>query len=261
MARALSPKTLTLFRALLRKPPQTSWQVQRVTGLPLKFVTNDLWRLQKAGYLKHVEGGYVLCSKGYAALDETPPEPSGGAQALSWGNHSGRPEKTQPEPASQASEAFGSLDDVLDSFIDRVAHTLVAQLDASIEDRIKPEINALLQLKADEAVATLRPSQAKRPKVAVIGLLPVQAQEIKHAFDDLLDLSFHHAHTDASKTARRVQGAEAVFVLTKFMNHMVTGALKASGVPFIPCNGAVTSLKAEIERWLDQQTRGEARAA
>lgn len=258
MAKPLGAETIKLLRTLCRSECLKPREIQAYSQLPVSFVRNALYRLPRQGYLTRLTGGwYALTEKGARAA-KTPQE------AFSDPNlntHSQAPVKTQPEPASQLSAPSLNLNDALDTFVAQIAHVLVARLDEAIEDRIKPELDALLQLKADEAVATLRPSQAKRPKVAVIGLLPVQAQEIKHAFDDLLDLSFHHAHTDASKTARRVQGVEAVFVLTKFMNHMVTGALKASGVGYIPCNGAVSSLKGEIERWLDQQTRGEAQAA
>lgn len=92
------------------------------------------------------------------------------------------------------------------------------------------------------------------PSVAVIGLLPAQANRVESKFGDRLDLCF----IDGNKSTPRVEATAAssdyVIVMTRFVSHETQTAVRGHG-GLIFCNGAESALKNQLDALLNGQSR------
>ena len=92
-----------------------------------------------------------------------------------------------------------------------------------------------------------------KPTVAVIGLLPRQAQRVEEAYGDAFDLRFLKAETDMAmrKVKATAGSSEHVLLMTKFVPHDVCCALKGhDGLEY--CNGGTDSVKLKLSEILNR---------
>lgn len=96
-----------------------------------------------------------------------------------------------------------------------------------------------------------KPAQNKvqKKKIAIVGLLPEQANTIKSRFGNDLDITFlpnHGGATMESKLAR----SDAVFLMTKFISHSCDYIAQKVGLPIVRVQGAVSNLIVAISEWV-----------
>lgn len=87
-------------------------------------------------------------------------------------------------------------------------------------------------------------STAPKRKVTTIGLFDAHATHIHREFKDVFDLRIYNI--DEAKGAgvmNRMKDSEAVFIMTKFVNHSVENLAKAAGVKPIRVTGGQTAIR------------------
>lgn len=84
------------------------------------------------------------------------------------------------------------------------------------------------------------------PKVAIVGLLPGQAECIRSDYADKLDLSFVESKATTATIQSTANGADHVLLWTKYNSHRATKALHGhAGLDFF--HGGMSSLKLKLD--------------
>lgn len=89
--------------------------------------------------------------------------------------------------------------------------------------------------------------------VAIIGMKPNQANEIRSAFGGRCDLTFIDQNTSPSKVRTTAASSDYVLLMRKFIPHDVQDAVRHhEGLTFV--NGGVTSMKAKLDELLNSNS-------
>ncbi|MFP3554208.1 hypothetical protein SB861_26405 [Paraburkholderia sp. SIMBA_049] len=102
------------------------------------------------------------------------------------------------------------------------------------------------------------PPRDRKPRVAIVGLLNQQAEDVKRTFASAVEFTFiksqqqggSGAHGGAGMLARGAQ-ADVVVSMVDFTGHDVDNASKHLDVPFVRVNGSVSALKRWLSHWLN----------
>ncbi|MHB9836812.1 hypothetical protein Q8F57_018425 [Paraburkholderia terrae] len=102
------------------------------------------------------------------------------------------------------------------------------------------------------------PPRDRKPRVAIVGLLNQQAEDVKRTFASAVEFTFiksqqqggSGAHGGAGMLARGAQ-ADVVVSMVDFTGHDVDNASKHLDVPFVRLNGSVSALKRWLSHWLN----------
>jgi hypothetical protein len=82
--------------------------------------------------------------------------------------------------------------------------------------------------------------------VAVIGLLPRQAERVQAAYGDDVDLRFIQTDTAMQKIRATVESTDHILIMTKFAPHDIQDGLRKSGkLEF--CNGGTSSVGQKLD--------------
>jgi len=85
--------------------------------------------------------------------------------------------------------------------------------------------------------------------VAVIGLLPRQAERVSALYGDDIDLRFVQTDTAMPKIRASVESTDHVLIMTKFTPHDIQDGLrKHRGMEF--CNGGTSSVGQKLDELL-----------
>lgn len=144
-----------------------------------------------------------------------------------------------------------SLDDILSSFADQLATTLV--------DRVVDKLKASIETKLREAVPQALPTLPKRDealkpaplmKVCITHLLPQQAGMLAQEFGQAFDLRFWNDKTGDGVSTLKSLGVTCDYVLhhTDHASHATDGILKSIGARVIRVSGGMTRLRDELTR-------------
>lgn len=98
--------------------------------------------------------------------------------------------------------------------------------------------NRLLQVQKDPTVAVKR-----KPRILIVGLLPMQAGLITQEFGDVFDLRFHEANSNLHQLKDMARSADQVFTFSSKIGHKVSEGIAAVGKSPVNCRGGLTMLK------------------
>jgi hypothetical protein len=88
-----------------------------------------------------------------------------------------------------------------------------------------------------------------RKKVIVVGLLPVQTNEVQKEFGAYYDLRFFHSNTPVPQIRESMKNVDFAIMMTNFVSHSTQSAMR-SHPGFIYCNGNSTALKMALKERL-----------
>jgi len=89
-----------------------------------------------------------------------------------------------------------------------------------------------------------------RKKVIVVGLLPVQTNEVQKEFGAFYDLRFFHSNTPVPQIRESMKKVDFAVMMTNFVSHSTQTAMR-SHPGFIYCNGNSTALKMKLREKLE----------
>ena len=93
------------------------------------------------------------------------------------------------------------------------------------------------------------PERAPRNRVAVLGLVGQQIQEIQRAFGSEIDLRLVES-VDVNRLRGTLPNMDAVIVMTKFVSHSDSDIVKAYRGNLINVNGGMTALREELRKFV-----------
>lgn len=89
-----------------------------------------------------------------------------------------------------------------------------------------------------------------RPSIAIVGLLPRQAERVKADYGEQADLLFFDTCVSTKRLSASVESTDQVILMTKFMSHQVQNALR-SHQGLVYCNGGTSAVGMALEDLLD----------
>lgn len=96
-------------------------------------------------------------------------------------------------------------------------------------------------------------------RILIGGLLPRQEQLMKANCPKGVELSFLDSDASPARWIRAARQCDYTVVMTKFISHKHTAALRDAGIGFIMCPGGTTLLKDMIEEIVHEGLGTEAR--
>lgn len=94
-----------------------------------------------------------------------------------------------------------------------------------------------------------RTLQTRKPRIAVVGILPIQELAIKNAYPNVQFIFVEKGPTGVMST---VQNCDRVIGMTKFLNHATDGLLrKGLGSKYVRITGGPSEVKRLVELWLN----------
>lgn len=158
-----------------------------------------------------------------------------------------------PQPVVQAVTPPSNMNDMM---ITMMAAMFKQAMPAIMHD---PEAQkklqaAMLGTSEAAAVAPVQPvkqqPQAKK-KVIVVGLLPVQANEVQKEFGRVFDMKFVGTNVPSQQIRDSAKNADIAICMTKFVSHSTQNTLRGhAGFNF--CNGNTTALRIMLQEKLDR---------
>jgi hypothetical protein len=130
----------------------------------------------------------------------------------------------------------------LDDAIDALATALVGRISEVVEDKVAALVETIVSTRVAESIAKLTATLTKPdplpvsvpklslPKVLVCGLLDDQQQMIRKEYSECLDIRFVGTNDNPSIWKSRATHVDRVFVMTSFVSHSHTEALKSCGI-------------------------------
>lgn len=99
---------------------------------------------------------------------------------------------------------------------------------------------------------TIKGEQALKPRrrVLIAGLLNGQVEEIRKGFGDEVDLRFWTKDETVQTLKSRLGSSDHAVVMVDFVDHSVSIATRASGVPTTSLHGGMTRLREELRRFV-----------
>lgn len=122
------------------------------------------------------------------------------------------------------------LTDAIDAFVEAIAEYIANQ----VAEKVLLKAGAL-----HRTPAGAESPRTRKPKVAIIGLMPQQQGIVSSEYGDAFDLVF----PDRERTGRiKELRADRIYVMTRFVSHAVTEALKAAKLEFELVPGGMSDL-------------------
>lgn len=150
-----------------------------------------------------------------------------------------QPEEIHPVELSHALPPVVDLNKLVIDAIVAAVRTSVQQivqspqLQNAIQDAITPQ---------SATPKVLEQHQDTRRKVLVVGLLPVQYNEVQKDFGRYFDLRFKDANCPVPQIKESMKNTDFAVLMTKFVSHSTANAMRAHP-GFFFCNGNSTALK------------------
>lgn len=93
----------------------------------------------------------------------------------------------------------------------------------------------------------------RMPRVAIIGLLHQQEEDVERQFKDCIELSFIRTSNTVSANDFQLKLArkDVVILMTRFSSHWHDEQIKKSGVPVMRITGGVSMLKGWLQKWFN----------
>jgi hypothetical protein len=88
---------------------------------------------------------------------------------------------------------------------------------------------------------------ATRKKVMIVGLQPIQAQEIQNEWGKVYELRMFDSNVTSEKIKSNLPACERAIIMTKFISHSTMDVMRGHA-GFTYCNGGVTALKEILNR-------------
>lgn len=145
---------------------------------------------------------------------------------------------------------------MFDKMVKNVSEAVLKEVSNAVRNsmpapQVQPEQHITFQttapLDADTSLAVA--PRNRKPKVAIIGLMSQQQQEIRKEFSEVCDLVF--TQSSNSNIAAQIDGCDMAFIMVKFSNHSAQIDCRRRGVPFYLVTGAVTHLRVEMRKWIN----------
>lgn len=149
------------------------------------------------------------------------------------------------EIVPSAKKPKSTMDDMVASFVDQFANTLVTAL----VETLKPRIEAKLREALPAALPKINPPAPKqevlpsKKKVLVVGLLPQQAGMIASEFGEVFDLNFADKDALNGKLKTQVLHSDLVVGMVGFISHAQDDILQMAGGYYRKCSGGMTRLR------------------
>lgn len=128
---------------------------------------------------------------------------------------------------------------------------LTAALDQVMEEHKQIIVQATEPV-PEEAIIKMAPRDRK-PRVAVIGLMRQQEEDVMREFGDVIDFTFiPNAVTFKNiDLKQRLQNNDVIIVMIRFCSHWHDDHAKSTGVPVMRITGAVSMLKQWLQKWFN----------
>lgn len=153
-------------------------------------------------------------------------------------------------PENRQDMALLHLSSVVDEFVGRTADAIVAEVRERLLAMVATQMEAALadlpgQIvpAASNAIALAQASKPRRPKVVVIGIKSEQKHILRAEFADTLRLDCFEGCQGADKMRDSLAYANHAVLMTKFINHSHTSAVKKANVPFTYVDGGMDALR------------------
>lgn len=92
----------------------------------------------------------------------------------------------------------------------------------------------------------------RHPRVAIVGLIRQQMDDVGKEFGDVIDFTFIPTHQSAaSDFQQQVARADVIVIMTRFCSHWHDDQAKRSGRPIMRITGSVSMLKAWLQKWFN----------
>lgn len=148
--------------------------------------------------------------------------------------------------APVAANPFAELKPLIDDFTKSLAETLSRQVVLSLREALEAELkNAMVAMPAPNI--PVLPTETPAPPF-LLGVVGASPQQSGHLVQKFPQVNFRFVSADERHSFDRLKSCEAVFLMAGQVSHKSTEGLKASGIPYTPVNGAVSSLIAAIEK-------------
>lgn len=130
---------------------------------------------------------------------------------------------------------------------------LTEALDKLVQDAPAPTamvVTTTEPLPTDVETVALAPRDRK-PRVAIIGLIRQQSDEVTREFGDVMDFTFVSSALAGADVANKLAGVDVIVIMARFISHSQDGAAKKSGRPIMRITGSVSMLKAWLQKWFN----------
>lgn len=92
----------------------------------------------------------------------------------------------------------------------------------------------------------------RKPRVAIIGLIRQQMDDVGREFGDVIDFTFIPTHQSAAGDFQaRLAHCDVAIVMTRFSSHWHDEQVKKSSVPVMRITGGISQLKAWLQKWFN----------
>lgn len=88
----------------------------------------------------------------------------------------------------------------------------------------------------------------RKPRVAIIGLMSQQQQEIRKEFGEVCELTFLQSQT---LHVNQLNEKDMAFIMVKFSKHSAEESCRTRSLPFYRVTGGVSHLRQEIRKWIN----------
>lgn len=232
-------KTEVIMDYAAVNPGKTSAEIAKSTGISQSVVATILWQKVKAKHplvrreVKHTGPTGKPIYKYFRVLEAGTPVDSHETAPT--------PAPKPKEPRIKPAAPVTNIDDIINS----LAGALVAQVVSRVKEQLG---NGLAELVPPAPVGRIHhpaleaPKACKKPKVAVVGLLPQQAGLIAQEYRDCFDLSFPNKD-DSKELKSAATHCDKVYEMTKFIGHSTENTLLGAGAALVRVAGGMTELR------------------
>lgn len=252
-------------------PGSIAGDVAAATGMPVDNASKAMSGMHNHGFLTRVLSGKSLTNvPRYAyTLTDKVPSPGGPKRGCKQ-----KPKVKQtnvihsdfvpPQPFLAAKPV--TAPQTLDNLVESIASALVAQLVAQVRAKLPDAFAASFPTPSSPmsvltpmeslltAIAAPRPRTPSKPRVGVVGLLPVQAGEISKTFGVDVDLQFWNDGEDKGKLRNIADACEVVFLHVRHSGHHTDQVLKAHGANIRRVTGGVSQMKFCVKTYFQTRT-------
>ena len=144
----------------------------------------------------------------------------------------------------------------LDALVESMAQGLVAAVaspEASLLATPAQPLRDLPRTLLDLPMpAVAEPKAPVKPRVGIVGLLPIQAGTITSAWGDKLDMHFWNDGDDKGKLKAMAESCEVVFLHTRHAGHKTDQLLNSFGAELRRVTGGTTNMQLTISAYFSE---------
>lgn len=174
-----------------------------------------------------------ISKRSATSQDKIVPEPEGGYEIIPE-----QPAAPAPAPAIDMQAVIANA--IAVAVQEQVKALMGGNLTGAVASAMAPVINSA------------KPAEKKpdmRKKVIVVGLLPVQTNEVQKDFGSFYDLRFFHSNTPIPQIRESMKNVDFAILMTRFVSHSMATAMRTHP-GFIFCDGNSTALKMKLKEKL-----------